>query len=154
MLQPRSQSLMMDSSSATSPRRVVVTGAGIVTANGVGWATNVAGFRLGAIAFRPVSLFDISRQRARMAAEVALPSLASGGSRQVRLGRSLDRAARLLILATLEATQQAGWNRGGTGVPCVFGTTSGGMGLGEAYYRHTLNASGDAAGQATRVAGY
>jgi 3-oxoacyl-[acyl-carrier-protein] synthase II len=41
-----------------NPPRVVVTGAGIVTALGAGWDVNAAGFRAGRAAFRPVTLFD------------------------------------------------------------------------------------------------
>ncbi len=115
---------------------------------------NAVAFRTGRTAFRPVSLFDVTRQRARIAAEVVLPAGVPQGPRPNHGERRLDRAARLLILATLEATRQAGWTRGSMNVPCVFGTTSGGMALGETYYRHTLQTSGGAVGQATRVAGY
>jgi len=62
---------------AVIPRRVVVTGAGIVTALGTGWRANADGFREGRRAFRPVTLFDVSRQRAKIAGEVELPSDAS-----------------------------------------------------------------------------
>ena len=55
------------------PPRVVITGAGIVTALGVGWEKNAAGFRAGRTAFREVTLFDVSRQRVKVAAEVNLP---------------------------------------------------------------------------------
>ncbi len=57
-----------------TPSRVVITGAGIVTALGLGWKSNAEGFRTGRTAFRPVSLFDVSRQRAKNAAEVDLPA--------------------------------------------------------------------------------
>jgi 3-oxoacyl-[acyl-carrier-protein] synthase II len=43
------------------PPRVVVTGVGILTALGLGWKPNAEGFRGGRTAFRPVSLFDVSR---------------------------------------------------------------------------------------------
>src|ERR1044071_1847142 len=83
----------------SSPRhRVVVTGAGIVTALGAGWEQNAAGFRTGKTAFRPVTLFDVSSQRVKQAAEVesiaAIPSTALG-KRELRL----DRGARLLLIA-------------------------------------------------------
>jgi len=58
-----------------TPSRVVVTGAGIVTALGLGWKPNAEGFRTGRTAFRPVSLFDVSRQRAKTAAEIDLPEV-------------------------------------------------------------------------------
>ncbi|MEZ5301466.1 MAG: hypothetical protein R3F11_12565 [Verrucomicrobiales bacterium] len=36
----------------SEPRRVAVTGAGIVTSMGIGWAANAAGFRAGRTALR------------------------------------------------------------------------------------------------------
>src|SRR5437870_4296910 len=54
--------------------RVVITGAGIFTALGLGWKPNAEGFRRGKTAFRPVSLFDVSGQRVKTAAEVELPA--------------------------------------------------------------------------------
>ena len=54
--------------------RVVITGAGILTALGRGWKANAEGFRAGRTAFRHVSLFDVSRQRVKVAAEADLPA--------------------------------------------------------------------------------
>src|SRR5881394_2132085 len=51
-----------------NPPRVVITGAGIITALGNGWKPNADGFRAGRPAMRPVSLFDASRQRVKTAA--------------------------------------------------------------------------------------
>jgi len=56
------------------PPRVVVTGAGIVTALGLGWKPSAEGFRARRTAFRPVTLFDVSRQRVKVAAETDLPA--------------------------------------------------------------------------------
>ena len=58
----------------TESRRVVITGAGIVTALGNGWAVNAEGFRVGRCAVGPVSLFDVSRQRVKTAAQLDLPA--------------------------------------------------------------------------------
>ncbi|HUC83832.1 MAG TPA: beta-ketoacyl-[acyl-carrier-protein] synthase family protein, partial [Candidatus Acidoferrales bacterium] len=112
--------------------------AGILTSLGLGWKLNAEGFRAGRTAFRPVSLFDVSRQRVKMAAEVDLPVLFPptqiGGREQGRL----DRAAKMLLLAAHEAWTQAGWQSTEPAcqdLPLVLGTTAGGMALGEAYYR-------------------
>jgi len=116
--------------------RVVVTGAGIITALGVGWQANAEGFRAGRTAFRPVTLFDVSRHRVKTAAQVDLPALPPMHLNPRQLSR-LDRASALLLLAAGEAWQQAGWERTDN-LPVVLGTTSGGMLLGEDYFRQAV----------------
>lgn len=127
------------------PPRVVITGAGIVTALGVGWGANADGFRAGRTAFRPVTRFDVSRQRVKVAAEADLPedSLRPEGSGCLRRRLSphqfarLDYSGKLLLAAATEAWQQSGWEPSDN-LPVVLGTTAGGMSLGEAYYRHAI----------------
>lgn len=138
--------------SANRPR-VVVTGAGIVTALGVGWKKNAEGFRAGKTAMRPVTLFDVSRQRVKTAAEVDLPDALPPTQLTARQIRRMDRATRLLLFAAHEAWQQSGWQPA-EGLPLVLGTTSGGMSLGEAYYRQAIHSPKDARNQATRVQHY
>lgn len=137
---------------ASAGQRVVITGAGIITALGGGWRANADGFRLGRTAFRPVTLFDVSRQRARTAAEVTLPPLPST-QLNARQAERLDRASRILLCAAHEAWSQAGW-AAGENLPLVLGTTSGGMSLGEAYYRQAIGRPGTNRGQAARVSHY
>ncbi len=136
-----------------SPPRVVVTGAGIVTALGVGWRGNAEGFRQGRTAFRPVTLFDVSRQRVKQAAEVDLPGEISGTRLGARAQRRLDRAAKLLLLAASEAWQQAGWTPE-EALPVVLGTTSGGMRMGEEYYRQVIDTAARSGGLAARAIQY
>jgi 3-oxoacyl-[acyl-carrier-protein] synthase II len=119
------------------PPRVVVTGAGIVTALGTGWEKNASGFRAGKTAFRPVTLFDVSRQRVKMAAEVDLPEKMPATLLSARQSARLDRASALLLLAAVEAWQQSGWKPSDE-IPLVLGTTSGGMPLGEDYFRQAV----------------
>ena len=138
---------------SAAPPRVVVTGAGIVTALGLGWKPNAEGFRLGRPAFRPVSLFDVSRQRVKTAAEVDLPdALPPTGLSRRQLAR-LDRAGKMLLLAANEAWQQAGW-KPVNDVPLVLGTTAGGMSLGEDYFRQAVQSPGRHRRQPTRAIHY
>ncbi len=119
------------------PRRVVITGAGVFTALGAGWKTNADGFRLGRSVFRPITLFDVSRQRVQSAAEADLPSALPPTRLSLRQCERLDRASKMLLLACCEGWNQAGWERDGD-LPLVLGTTAGGMALGEAYFRQAL----------------
>jgi len=149
------------------PPRVVITGAGIVTALGAGWQSNAEGFRSGRTAFRPVTRFDVSRQRVKVAAEADLPAIerqllagfaGNGGERY--LGRlnerqfaRLDVSGKLLLCAALECWKQSGWEPSAS-LPLVLGTTAGGMSLGEAYFRQATLTPKDHRGQATRAIHY
>ena len=135
------------------PPRVVITGAGVVTSLGVGWKDNAEGFRSGRVALNPVTLFDVSRQRVKIAGEVPLPPGLPPTRLAARQEKRLDRATRLLLLAAHEAWNQSGWEPSER-LPVVLGTTSGGMALGEAYYRHALKNPRGQRGQATRVTQY
>jgi 3-oxoacyl-[acyl-carrier-protein] synthase II len=133
-------------------QRVVVTGLGIVTAYGPGWEKNAEGFRRGTTAFKPITLFDVSRQRVQRAAEVELPLTFPAGKLSLRKQKRLERAARLLFLAADEALQQAAWPDGN--VPLVFATTSGGMSRGEEFYRAAIAETPCSRLQPTRVSYY
>jgi 3-oxoacyl-[acyl-carrier-protein] synthase II len=133
--------------------RVVITGAGIVTALGFGWRKNSEGFRVGRIAIRPVTLFDVSKQRAKVAAEIDLPAQLPQTNLTARQLRRMDRASKILLLAAHEAWTQSGW-KPSENLPLVLGTTSGGMSLGEKYYRHALEKPRANRGQPTRTLHY
>src|SRR5205085_7473405 len=67
--------------------------------------------------------------------------------------RRMERAAKMLLLAAYEAWEQSGWEPS-ENLPLVLGTTSGGMSLGEAYYRQAIQAPHSHHHQATRVLYY
>ena len=116
----------------------MVTGAGIASPLGIGWQRNAEGFRAGRTTFRPVSLFDVSRQRVQAAAEATLPAVLPPTRLTPRQTARIDRAGVMLLLAGQEAWAQAGWEPA-EDLPLVLGTTAGGMALGEAYFRTALN---------------
>ncbi len=134
-------------------RRVVVTGVGIVSPLGTGWDANASGFRTGRVAFREVTLFDVSKQRAKTAAEVELPDQMPRTRLSKRRNQRLERASKLFVLAALEAWDQSNWQSVDS-LPLVLGTTSGGMSLGEAYYRQATNAPQKRRGQPSRALQY
>lgn len=138
---------------ADEAHRVVVTGAGIITALGAGWKTNAEGFRAGRTAFRPVTLFDVSRQRCKIAAEIDLPAHLPPSRLSPGDARRLQRASRLLLLAGHEAWDQAGWSAEPS-LPLILGTTSGEMCLGQQYLRQALDTPRDGKHQAERVTHY
>ncbi len=132
---------------------VVVTGVGIITALGRGWEANAAGFRAGRRHVHPVTLFDVSRHRVKVAAQAALPESIPTRRLRPTAARRLDRASKLLLVAADEAWEQARLS-GTTEMPVVLGTTSGGMSLGETYYRQAIEHPCAASGQASRVLHY
>jgi 3-oxoacyl-[acyl-carrier-protein] synthase II len=135
------------------PPRVVITGAGIVTSLGRGWAANAAAFRAGKTGFRPVTRFDVSRQRVKTAAEVDLPRQRPATQLTEKQEQRLDRASRLLLLAAEEAWRQSGWSASDC-LPVVLGTTAGGMTLGEDYFRQAVGQPHRQKGQPTRALHY
>jgi 3-oxoacyl-[acyl-carrier-protein] synthase II len=138
---------------APRPHRVAVTGAGIITALGAGWKINAAGFRAGRTAFRQVTLFDVSRQRCKIAAEIDLPAKLPPSRLSRGDWRRLERASRLLLLAGHEAWSQSGWTPDNP-MPLILGTTSGEMCLGQQYLRQALRTPLCFKHQAERVTHY
>ncbi len=138
------------------PRRVAVTGAGIVTAHGLGWEANAEAFRRGQSSLSTISLFDTSKQRTSQGGEVTLPEVIDARQLTGRQRGRLDRASRLLMHAGYEAWDQAGWGEAERSLqpPIIMGTSAGGMALGEAYYRQACQEDRRRHRQATRVALY
>jgi len=143
-------------SRSSAPYRVAVTGAGIITSMGIGWRRNADGFKEGRLAFRPISLFDTSRQRVSQGGEVVfdqpLPHTQLDGRQLSRL----DRASRLLLYAGAEALAQSGWSdreKDGS-TPMVLGTSAGAMGVGECYYKARTSQPEDLRNRATEAHTY
>ena len=132
-----------------SPRTVVITGAGIHTSMGAGFADNAAGFRAGRTAFRPVDLFDVSRQRVGTAGQAEMPERPALASLGAREWSRMDRGTRMALVASHEALAQAGISGE---MPVCIGTSAGAMPIGEDYYKNAL--SGTTRGQLTRVETY
>jgi 3-oxoacyl-[acyl-carrier-protein] synthase II len=125
---------------------------------------NANGFRLGLPAFRPVTLFDTSRQRVRVAAEAVLPSELPKSLLAPRKKGRLERAAKLLFYAADEALRTATWIPAQEGTAqqnlerqktaIILGTTSGGMSRGEDFFREAISSSHGNRLQSTRVTYY
>ena len=126
----------------------------MVTAYGIGWEVNARGFRSGQRRFREVASFDVSRQRVKMAAEVNLPEELPESRLTKKQMKRMERASKLLFWAASEALQQANWKVRKGAVPLVLGTTSGGMRMGEDYFRTAVDSPNCRKAQATRVTHY
>ncbi len=138
-----------DRASRPQNRPVVVTGAGIITSMGPDTAGNSAGFRAGRTAFRPVDLFDVSRQRVGTAGQLELPQRLPGvGCRE---WSRMDRGTRMALIAAREALEAAGLSGGS--MPAVVGTSAAAMPVGEQYYLQAVEGK-SRRGQFLRVETY
>ncbi len=121
----------------------------MITSMGRGLEENAAGFRAGRTAFRPVDLFDVSRQRVATAGQADVPQSLPGIGR--REWERMDRGSRMALVAAREAMEMAGLTGGE--MPVVAGTSAGAMPLGEAYYLQATTGL-SRRGQFERVANY
>src|SRR5687768_6302547 len=112
---------------------------------GFGFADNAAGFRAGRTAFRPVTAFDVARQRVGTAGEVNVPPLSPGSLIGRRDWERMDRGTRLAWWAAHEAMESAGLNGGF--MPIVVGTSAAAMPIGEDYFKRAVEVPGRRAGQ-------
>jgi 3-oxoacyl-[acyl-carrier-protein] synthase II len=115
-------------------RRVAITGMGIVTSHGVGKTVNWRKTLAGESGIRPITLFDTTDYRTKRAGQLA--DLPVAPWKRFRRSR-MDRSSNLLYHALAEAREESGmaateWI---SSPPIVaFGTTLGGMTLGERYH--------------------
>ena len=124
-----------DRSYSSKLRPVAITGAGILTSMGADLSENAAGFRAGRTAFRPVDLFDVSRQRVGTAGQAELPESVSGVSRKA--WQRMDRGTRMAFIAAREALDMAGLSGGD--MPVMIGTSAAAMPVGEQYYLQAVD---------------
>ncbi len=96
----------MSTVSGASPRRVVVTGTGMVTALGQGVAATWAGLLAGRSGIGPVTAFDASRLSVRIAGEIA--DFDAAGVLDRKELRRTDRYGQLALVAAREAMDEAG----------------------------------------------
>jgi minimal PKS ketosynthase (KS/KS alpha) len=89
-----------------SRRRVVITGVGVMAPGGIGTKNFWQLISEGKTATRPISSFDASNFRSRIAAEIDFEPSEHGLSR--REIRRMDRAAQLAVVATREAMADSG----------------------------------------------
>src|SRR5688572_23646011 len=107
------------------------------------WSENAAGFRAGRMAFSPVTLFDVSRQRVGTAGQVDLPDQTG------KAWSRMDRGTRLALLAAREALADAGLSGGK--IPMVIGTSAAAMPIGEEYFKKALITPANRGRQLRRV---
>ena len=116
---------------------------------GADMAENSAGFRAGRTAFRPVDLFDVSRQRVGTAGQLDLPQTLPWVDR--REWSRMDRGTRMALIASREAMEMAGLSGGA--MPVIVGTSAAAMPIGEAYYLQAVEGKSQR-GQFLRVESY
>lgn len=143
---------LFDAPLPQAPRAVVVTGMGIVSPMGRERTENAAGFRAGRMAFSPVTLFDVSRQRVGTAGQVDLPESTPDSGMPRKAWSRMDRGTRLAWLAAREAMAEAGIPGGE--IPMMVGTSAAAMPIGEDYYRQALATTTGRSRQLRRVETY
>lgn len=115
------------------PRRVVVTGFGVVSALGVGYDAHTRGLAEGRPGIGPIELIDPSRLMIRIAAEA---KAYRGDERWTRQDRLLyDRITQMALTATAEAVEASGIAFDGARTATVIATAMGGLHTQDENYR-------------------
>ncbi len=132
----------------SSPARVAVMAAGIISPLGCGLAETLESLRTARDCITPVTRFSVDRCRCKTAGQVPDDRLAVPPNG--RRGHRLHRASHMMIAALEEALAQ---DRQFEPELTVVGTTSGGMSYGEDYYR-ALHRHDDLRHSPTWIANY
>lgn len=119
---------------------------------GMDWSENAAGFREGRTAFRPITLFDVSRQRVGTAGQVDIPAAPPAPHISRHIWARMDRGTKLALLAALQALEAAGLDGGP--MPIVIGTSAAAMPIGEEYYKNAFLTGSRRSAQLARVEMY
>ncbi|NJM36810.1 MAG: beta-ketoacyl-[acyl-carrier-protein] synthase family protein [Akkermansiaceae bacterium] len=104
---------------------------------GQNWAENSSGFRAGRMAFSPVTLFDVSRQRVGTAGQAEVPESAPYSRISKKAWGRMDRGTRLAWIAASEAIESAGLSGGE--MPMMVGTSAAAMPIGESYFKQACS---------------
>ncbi|MCZ6688214.1 MAG: beta-ketoacyl-[acyl-carrier-protein] synthase family protein [Planctomycetota bacterium] len=115
---------------------VVITGIGAITAFGAGTGPLIDGLLSGRTGIRPIEIFDTSRYRTKVAAEIStIPELELNRREQ----KGMSRCDRLAVTAAEEALRAADWESiPSERIGIVFGAGAGGMLEAERYFRRFL----------------
>jgi len=130
-------------------RRVAVTAVGIVSPLGGNLMQTLASLKAGLDCVSPVTQFDVTKTKSSTAGQVPDACLEEIASEN-RHTRRLHRASHMMIAAMREALAQVPGFRPQL---AVIGTTSGGMGHGEEFFKTYLR-HGSQKQNATRLANY
>ncbi|WP_294224090.1 beta-ketoacyl-[acyl-carrier-protein] synthase family protein [Prosthecobacter sp.] len=135
-------------------QRIAITGAGIVSPLGLGWAHNERSLAADRTAFRKVDFFDTTGLIASTAGVVDLPDEPLFQRTPPHKQRYIDRGTRMLLLAIREALAQAGRSNLDGIDAMVIGSSAGAMPLGESYFEQARQDSGRVPSQLSRAEHY
>ncbi|MFD2256827.1 beta-ketoacyl-[acyl-carrier-protein] synthase family protein [Luteolibacter algae] len=142
-----------DSTQNFIPRRVFITGTGMISPMGTDSAGHVASLRAGENHFREIDFFDVSKQRVKTAGVADLADDFEHFMLSEREARGLDRGTRLLLHATAQAMNSAKLDNVSPETGFIVGTSAGAMPVGEEYYKIAAR-DGERRGQFRRVENY
>ena len=134
-----------------APRRVVISGLGVVSAFGVGREAFWCHVRDGRSGTRAITDFDVSTYPCKVAAPVPPVSIADAqeldgehdDGRESRADpKRYSRAALLAVIAAREAWNDAGLRVNEPGAGVIIGSGGGGIDVGEAQYRDFFTSGG------------
>lgn len=135
-------------------KRILITGAGIVSPLGLDWQANEASFRANRMNVTSVTKFDVSQRFAKTACQVDLPEERLFAKLPRHRDGLIDRGTKMLLLAIREALAMAKMP-GMQGIDAIIiGTSAGAMSIGQDYFRHARSSPSKQSGQLARIEYY